>query len=381
MSSTPPGEDILVDGTKVIIRNLEIDSPELATYLSSSDSPDHEQLLIDLIKMGLDILRMTKTSADIKELDSVAKQVNEAMKNAGENAFNNLDKLIRDQADDRPGTLISLLKSKLVTDVIQELDPDKETSPFHKIRQNLQDLLRQSGREETAKDKYAKSREKGGDFEDLVYKMVQEESSVHGDDALFTGGTTTAAGSKKGDVVVTLNHDVTSGIEIKIAWEAKTNVTFKQNGRLHRQKVKEELISGVHDREAVCGVFVSDARQIDPEKQPVWQEFDGNKLIIVIDDDDPDQRLVRLAYLWSRWVALRSQSKNINEIDFDAIVSIIESLRTKFSKLSELRKNHTLIEQGLTKAKDWTNSFKEEIDDLLDHLQTLTIDKEKVVEE
>jgi len=372
------GADLRIEGDTVSIKNLSISDSELASYLSTKVGPEQVLLLLDLIDTAMQLQRMANTSADVKELNSVAKQVRQTMKTAGEEAFTNLENLIQDQADEKkPGALINLLKTKLIEQVISELDPAKETSPFHSISEQLITLLGKSAGEKATKDAYNLSREKGIDFEDLLDQLIQPEAEVHGDDAQFTGDTPSPSGDKTGDEVITLNLSATNNEEIRIVWEAKTDKSFKDTkGRLKRDKVANELDSAMENREALCGIFVSDARGIDLTKQPVWQEFDGNKLIIVIDDEDPDQRLIRMAYLWSRWIVLRSQEQEEGQLDYVAIERVLAALQREFDGLSNLRRLHTPIKTNVLAAEKWVDSFEESLDELMDELRELMTTEE-----
>ena len=369
------GADLRIEGDNVTIKNLTIADGELAQYLSTKDGAEQVLLLIELIETAMQIQRMANTSADVKELNSVAKHVRETMKTAGDEAFTGLQKLIQDQGEEnKPGTLINLLRTKLVDQVISELDPTKETSPFHSINEQLVALLAKSAGEKATAESYANSREKGIDFEELLDQMIQLEAVVHGDDAQFTGDFASPSGDKTGDEVVTINPAVTNNEEIRIVWEAKTDKTYKDTkGRLKRDKVASELDDAMSNREAICGIFVSDARGVDMTKQPAWQEFDGNKLIIVLDDENPDQRLVRMAYLWSRWIVLRSQEQEEGELDFAAIERVIASLQREFDGLANLKRLHTPIETNILAAKKWVNEFEETLDELMDELRELMV--------
>jgi hypothetical protein len=369
------GADLRIEGDNVTIKNLTIADGELAKYLSTKEGAEQVLLLIELIETAMQIQRMANTSADVKELNSVAKQVRETMKTAGDEAFTGLQKLIQDQGEDnKPGNLINLLKTKLVDQVIAELDPNKETSPFHSISEQLVALLAKSAGEKATAESYANGRDKGIDFEELLDQMIQLEAVVHGDDAQFTGDFPSPSGKKTGDEVVTINPAVTNGEEIRIVWEAKTDNSYKDTkGRLKRDKVAAELDDAMSNREAICGIFVSDARGIDMSKQPAWQEFDGNKLIIVLDDENPDQRLIRMAYLWSRWIVLRSQEQEEGELDFAAIERVIASLQREFDGLANLKRLHTPIETNIAAAKKWVNEFEVSLDELMDELRELMV--------
>jgi hypothetical protein len=233
-------------------------------------------------------------------------------------------------------------------------------------------ILEKNAKDEGAKEKYDNSREKGLDFETLLDQMIQEEASVHGDDALFTGDTLSPTGDKTGDEVVTINPSLTNGNLLNVVWEAKTDQKFKDSkGRLKRDKVATELEAAMTNRQAEVGIFVSDARGVDLSLQPVWQEFEGNKLIIILDDGDPDQRIIRMAYLWSRWIILREQNETENGFDFAAMDRVIKALQREFDGLANLKRHHTAIKTGYESAKKWVEDFETALDGLMEELAEL----------
>ena len=132
----------------------------------------------------------------------------------------------------------------------------------------------------------------------------------------------------------------------------------------------------MENREAVCGIFVSDARGIDLSKQPVWQEFDGNKLIIVLDDENPDQRLIRIAYLWSRWTVLRAQDQEEGELDIVAIERTLNALQREFDGLANLKRMHTPIRTNILAAEAFVKTFEESLDSLMEELRGLMVSEE-----
>ena len=219
------------------------------------------------------------------------------------------------------------------------------------------------GSQKKGKELYDKSREKGGDLEWLLDSLIQSEAVVHGDTALYTGDTESPTGRNTGDEVVIMNPSATNGEEVKIVWEAKTDAKFKNvKGRLKQDKVAEELNAAIENRDAVCGIFVSDARSLDLSVQPIWQEFEGNKLIIVLDDEDPDHRLVRMAYLWARSYALRALAPDESELDIEAIDRVLKALQREFNTLSTLKGLHTPIRENVNKAIAFVDEFEASLD-------------------
>jgi hypothetical protein len=228
------------------------------------------------------------------------------------------------------------------------------------------------GAQKKGKELYANSREKGGDLETLLDSMIQLESAVHNDDARYVGDTPAPSGDSVGDELVILNTDVTGGEEVRIVWEAKTDKDFKdKKGRLKRDKVADELAAAIENREAICGIFVSDIAGLDMQVQPVWQEFEGNKLIIVLDPEDPDQRLVRMAYLWARSYALRALTPEEGEYDVEAIERVLNALKRELDGLTHLKRLHTPIRTNIRDAEEFVKTLEENLETLLDELRDL----------
>jgi hypothetical protein len=85
-----------------------------------------------------------------------------------------------------------------------------------------------------------------------------------------------------------------------------------------------------------------------------------------------------MAYLWSRWIVLRSQEQEEGELDFAAIERVIASLQREFDGLANLKRLHTPIETNIAAAKKWVNEFEISLDGLMDELRELmTVEPEE----
>ena len=371
---------IQISGDKVVVSSLEIENSDLASHLSAYEGVAQIVEFIGIVTLAVRVKKLSVVTADVQELNSVGSQVKKTMQEAGEKAFEDIKKFIGEQADTSQQTsLISLLKTRLVDQVVKELDPAKETSPFHSLNQQLLEILERNVADEAAQEATAaafhNSREKGIAFEELLDILVKREAEVHGDDAQFTGDTPSPSGDKTGDEVVVLKLDDTNQEEMRIVWEAKTDKSFVDTkGRLKRDKVSVELNNAIKNREALCGIYVSDSRFVDLDVQPIWQEFEGNKLAIVLDHDEPDQRLVRMAYLWSRSYALRTLQKDSTGVDFVAVERVLTSLKRESESLANLKRLHTPIRENIKNAEEWVKTFEGKLDDLLNELSKILSD-------
>lgn len=367
------GAEVSVSGENVSIDNLVVPNADLATYLNEFDGAEKALRIIELLEMAMYVRKLTNTSEDVREIQKVAQEVKATLEEAGEGAFEDLEKLLERQTDEnRPEALVTLLKSKLVNSLRTELDPMKENSPFHQIAKQLMTLLAQNAAADATKAQYDNSREKGIDFEALLDQLIQKEAAVHADDALFTGDTAASSGEKVGDEVVTLKLKDTSGIPLRVVWEAKTDAKFVDTkGRLKRDQVAIELNKAITNREAECGIFVADSRKVNLEVQPEWQEFEGNKLAIILDHDNPDQRIIRMAYLWSRAKALESLAPEDSDLDIEAIKRTLNDFQRQIDSLSNLKRHHTSAAKGIEAAVAFVGELEGQLEAIMNNLNKL----------
>jgi len=394
------GAELIIDGDKVTINELSVTNSELAAYLTSKEGPEQLVALVDLINLAVSVKNLAGSSLESENIKKSAELVVQSLNGT----VATLIQSINSQADQlvHPETGIVAQKMRETASAIGTdqdsklrdlLSPKKEGTPMADLQSsittalnthvtniktditNLNTVLSEFiGAQKKGKEVYANSREKGGDLETLLDSMIQLESVVHGDDAKYTGDTPSPYGKNVGDEVITLNPEITGGEEVNIVWEAKTDKTFKDaKGRLKRDKVAAELNDAMENRDAVCAIFVSDARELDLSVQPIWQEFEGNKLAIVLDDEDPDQRLVRMAYLWARAYTIKSIAPEDSEasIDIEAIDRVIQNLAREFKRLKQLKDFHTPIRKNIESAQKFVEEFQDNLDEMLDELSEL----------
>ena len=394
-----------VNENEVIVDQLVIQNTELASYLNSFATPQERVLaLLDLINLAVSVRGLAGSSLETENVKKSAEMVVQSLNGTVASVIQNLDNAAQKLVD--PNTGIVAQKLREVSESLNEessealkalLSPKDEASPLGQllssvnaaltahvngIKRDITDvsgLLNQFiGAQEKKKELYAKSREKGGDLEEILDSIIQREAAVHRDDARYTGDTPSPSGDNVGDEVITLHESVSNGATLNIVWEAKTDMTFKDaKGRLKRDKVAKELNAAIANRDAVCGIFVSDAIGLDMDVQPTWQEFEGNKLAIVIDAENPDERLVRLAYLWARSYAIRSSAPDDAEYDVEAIERVINNLEREFGTLKQLKDAHTPIRKNIEKAQLFVEEFEGQIDEMLEELRGLITPSEK----
>ena len=390
---------IKVSDSQVAISDVVIDNAELTTYLKTFETQELQVwAFIDLVNYALYVKKLAGSTLETenvrKSAEMAVQKLDGTVASVMQTIQTSTDQLIHPETGviaQKLKQVVELLNADSTQSLKTMLSPQDAETPLGQLLNSMTTTLNTHvsgiktdiglvksildgyiGAQEKKKELYANSREKGGDLEEILDEIIQREAAVHGDDARYTGDTAAPSGENVGDEVITLNLAVTSNVPVNIVWEAKTDKTFKDaKGRLKRDKVAIELNSAISNRDAVCGIFVSDARGLNLDLQPSWQEFEGNKLTIVIDTDNPDERLVRLAYLWARSYALRAIAPADTEYDVDAIERVINNLEREFRTLKQLKDAHTPIKNNIIKAQEYVEEFEENIDTMLEELRGL----------
>lgn len=272
-------------------------------------------------------------------------------------------------------TVQQLAKAQRDT-LLRLIDPTDDTSPLRKIQRDLSDIIKESSSnlaqqvqelsERIAVD--AKAAEvfqlttlKGATFEDLVHGHLSVLASAHGDTAEQTGSVTGDAGTKKGDEVVTLNCEDTSGQAVRVVYELKDRA-------LGQAKVNAEADDALVNRSAAAVVVVFAKQEQAPTSVPF--SYSGNRAIVVLDKDDPDPNVLRLAYMWSRWVARRScAAAGADELDLEAIGALLERVATSLQRAATVKRGHTQSRKGLDLADEHLAAMEGEISEILEELR------------
>jgi hypothetical protein len=344
---------VIYDGNYVLIESLAIQNPDLNEYMKDKEDP--VSAFIGLVESALNMRKISNSSAEAEKLGAVAERLSVAFENASQEATQEFGKLIKLHTDEtNPVALASMLKSKILKSVTEELKPSNDSSPFHDIAETLTQLLAEVTKQAGAKPALDNSNAKGTSFNLVMDGILQEIASKNGDSALFTNDVASETGSKEGDEVITISQDQTGGAEVNVVWEFKAEKGISQAAAL------KEISSAMQNRHAVAGVFVV-ARE---PKNAHWSlpiYATGNRLILVVDKDNPDLSLIQFGYIWSRWVAFRSLETKSVTIDLERIEFLISEASLSLKDFAQLKKSHTGIQSSLDDATNWTKTVESKL--------------------
>lgn len=281
-------------------------------------------------------------------------------------------------------TAISAATSEQTARINRLLDPNSTDSPLAHWRNEIlktvksesadvakqvtelgERLVAQAAGKAAEKSMFEKTTAKGFRFEEVLHSYVEAQAVAHGDMALQTGNEPGVT-SRRGDELVALNPDDTRGQAVRIVWECKDK-------KMSLRKILDELGEAMVNREASVGVAVFGSQDSAPISVPFAQY--GDKAVIVLAKDEPDPALIRLAYMWARWVARRSVATEDEALDIARVQTLIDEARRTLERVTQIRRFHTTARKGIEEAGVQVDAISTEISSVLDRL-VVEIDKQ-----
>lgn len=204
---------------------------------------------------------------------------------------------------------------------------------------------------------------KGLSFEDHVHTAIQRIASARGDVATHTGGQQAEGGGRKGDTLVEL--DAAEGPSAgRVVFEAKDK-------KLSKNQAWAELNEGMTARAAGYAVLVVAGEERVPAGREQLHEYEGNKLIVAVDRDEPHGLALETAY---RLAAARVRLARGGDLQVDAAavrdaaaeaVSTLRQAQAIRSALTGIKTSSDKARAGLDTMVDAVHAKLERIDALI----------------
>jgi hypothetical protein len=211
---------------------------------------------------------------------------------------------------------------------------------------------------------------KGRSFEERVHAAIERLAGSRGDCAHAVGDVAGTAGSKKGDSLVEIGagEGAAQGrivFEVKDSQLGKPTAWAEMNGALEARNADYALLVVAGDDAIPTGGVEE------------MHEYQGNKLIVAVDPDEPDGRALELAY---RYASLRVRAVREAAAGVDATV-----VRTAASEARDAVAGFKTVKSALTSATKQVaraSSGVEEIElAVIDRLDTIEAAIEDAVED
>jgi hypothetical protein len=194
---------------------------------------------------------------------------------------------------------------------------------------------------------------KGFTFEERVDAALERIAAARGDCATHTGGEGAEGGGRKGDTLVELGAADGPALG-RIVFESKDK-------KLSKNAAWTELNEAMAARAAAFAVLVVAGEERVPAGREPLQEYEGNKLIVAVDRDEPDSLALEVAY---RLAAARVLMARDRELDVDAV-----AVRDTTAEAIALLKQAQAIRSILTGIKTSSDKARANLDAMIASLQ------------
>jgi uncharacterized protein YjiS (DUF1127 family) len=236
--------------------------------------------------------------------------------------------------------------------VRRALDAEREDSPigrgffrlqreFRSVQEELRQISDRVLADAARADIIELTTGKGFTFEAIVHDAFGRAAGQHHDVIEHVGRTTGSAGSQKGDSLVRLCEDDVINGEPRFVVEVKAQ-------KLTMPKTLAELDKALDNHSAQAAIAVFDDQASAPTSVPFHPC--GNRAILVLDKNDPDSRLVDLAYCWARWVARRQQSTDLGAVDVERIDGALDRAAKALASRQSIRAAQTAAKKKIDES-------------------------------
>jgi hypothetical protein len=230
------------------------------------------------------------------------------------------------------------------------------------VREEMTRLVEREAADERVAEAEEAGTRKGFTFEERVHDALERIASARGDAAIHTGGEAAEGGGKKGDTLVEIGA-CDGPAQGRIVFEAKDK-------KLSKNDAWAELNDGMAARAASFAVLVVAGEDKVPAGRQQLHEYEGNKLIVAVDRDEPAGLPLEVAY---RLAAARVAMARDRELTVDA-VAVRDAAHEAVSTLKQaqaIRSTLTGIKTSSDKARAGLDTMVAAVQAKLDRIDAL----------
>ncbi|MEO7197728.1 MAG: hypothetical protein ABIZ50_04575 [Solirubrobacterales bacterium] len=203
---------------------------------------------------------------------------------------------------------------------------------------------------------------KGRSFEERVHAALETMADGFGDAAHHTGDERGDGGTKKGDTVIEVGA-AHGPCRARIVFEDKTE-------KLSKNKAWDELNGAMSERQADFGVLVVSGTEKMPSGREELVEYEGNKLIVAVEPDEPDCLALKLAYRYVRVRLLMARDASL-EVDASGVRDAAEAAGAALKRVNGVKQALTHIDNSSKKARDGLEGIIGDVEVELGRIESL----------
>lgn len=239
------------------------------------------------------------------------------------------------------------------------------------LKEHLARLLDRGEHELELAEAEAAGTRKGFTFEQRVHTAIEAIAVARGDLASHTGVEQAEGGGKKGDTLVEIGacEGVAQG---RIVFEAKDK-------QLSKTKAWAELNGCMDARAASFAVLVVAGEANVPSGREQFTEYEGNKLIVAVDRDDPGGLALGVAYRLAAARVAMARDRDLT-VDAPAVRDAAQEAVTALKQAQSVRSALTGIKTQSDRARDGLNGMVAAVEAKLSQIDSLVAEADEAAE-
>ncbi len=378
-TGAPPAETV---SKSIEIGTRIIDSESTATNVDYVQRVVEERIgrIADDLGERLDegsseIARHIAEKFDIDRTDSVQGEIKQLMVAATQMQQQELTRMLTAEDAGNPLVAAQMRTAKAMMDAEDRHRKQLETlreshsRESRALQQHIADLTerfsahleRTAGEEALAEAEEAGTR-KGFTFEERVHTAIEEIAAARGDCATHTGAEGAEGGGKKGDTLVELGA-ATGPSAGRIVFEAKDK-------KLSKNQAWAELNEAMAARAASFGVLVVAGEERIPAGREQLHEYEGNKMIVAVDRDEPESLGLSIAYRLAAARVLMARGRDLT-VDASEVRSVAEEAISSLKQAQSIRSTLTGIKTSSDKARGTLDEMVAHVEAKLERIDSL----------
>jgi hypothetical protein len=276
--------------------------------------------------------------------------------------------------DDREGAVQAQIKRILEErdeDFMRRLSSDDERNPLNPLLSGLRNWTRERREDQDQRDQklerkfdefLARAAEligldaardaieeaeqagtrKGRGFEEKVDAALERIAAARGDASTHTGGEGAEGGGRKGDTLIELGAAEGPSLG-RVVFEAKDK-------KLSKNDAWRELNEAMAARAAAFAVLVVAGEERVPAGRETLTEYEGNKVIVAVDREEPDGLSLEVAYRLAAARVAMARDRDLT-VDAGAVRDAAEEALTCLKQAQTIRASLTGIKTSSDKAR------------------------------
>jgi hypothetical protein len=279
-------------------------------------------------------------------------------------------KLTQHLSSESEANPLQLVKGEVLRTIERERTSQRErdTAIAERIgglEQRLVQLLEREDADRRVAEEAERGTAKGRSFEERVDQALERIAATRGDASAHTGGEGAEGGGRKGDTLIELGASAGPAAG-RIVFEAKDK-------KLSKNDAWRELNEAMAARAASFAVLVVAGEDRVPSGRETLTEYEGNKLIVAVDREEPDGLGLEVAYRLAAARVAMARDRDLT-VDAPAVRDAAEEAVSCLKQAQQIRASLTGIKTNSDKARATLDEMVESVHAKLERIDGLVED-------